>query len=124
MLEVRPSGPAALPGLSLDSCFATPLTDMVISVMDGKLRDLGRISFRTCFNLRGIRLVKIDWNLALRMFAFSTVAVWLMPFDFRQLISLLSDFCCFTNVYRRLFGRQNSEFLVFSSVTIDSMYWL
>ena len=35
----RPSGPAALPGLSSDNCFATPLTDIVISDMAGKLRD-------------------------------------------------------------------------------------
>ena len=47
MRELRPSGPAALPGLNLDSCFAAPLTDMVISGMVGKLRDLGRISSRS-----------------------------------------------------------------------------
>ena len=31
-----------------------------------------------------------------------------MPLDFKQLISLLSDFCCFMKVYRRLFGAFSS----------------
>ena len=58
------------------------------------------------------------------MFAFSTVAVKLMPLDLRQFISLLSDFFCLTNVYRRLLGRRDSVFPVFSSVTMVSIYWL
>ena len=33
MQEVRPSGPAALPGFNLDSCFSTSLTDTVISAL-------------------------------------------------------------------------------------------
>ena len=49
------------------------------------------------------------------MFAFSTVAVKLMPLDLRQFISLLSDFFCLTNVYRLLLGRRNSVFPVFHS---------
>ena len=57
------------------------------------------------------------------MFAFSTVAVKLMPLDLRQFISLLSGFFCLTNVYRRLLGRRNSVFPVFSSVTMVSN-WL
>ena len=58
------------------------------------------------------------------MFAFSTVAVKLMPLDLRQFISILSDFFCLTNVYRLLLGRRNSVFPVFSSVTMVSIYWL
>ena len=60
--EMRPSGPAALPGLSLDSCLATPFTEMVISGMVGKHRDFGRKSSRRCFNFSGMSLVKTDWN--------------------------------------------------------------
>ena len=34
--------PAALPGFNLESCFATPLTDMVMTGIVGKGRDMGR----------------------------------------------------------------------------------
>ena len=36
------SGPAAFPGLSFESCFATPLTVMIMSGIFGKLYFLGR----------------------------------------------------------------------------------
>ena len=62
MREVRPSGPAALPGFNLDSCFATPLTDMVISGIVGKGRDMGRINSMRWHSFKGIILVKTDWN--------------------------------------------------------------
>ena len=43
------------------------------------------------------------------MFALSIGLVWVMPLNFKLLISLLSDFCCLIKVNRRLFGRWNSE---------------
>ena len=83
MREVRPSGPTALPGFNLDSCFAMPLTDMVISGTVRKRKDMGKINSMRWHSFKGIILVKTYWNLVLRMLAFSTVAVWLMPFDLR-----------------------------------------
>ena len=62
MREVRPFGPAALPGFNLDSCFATPLTDMVISGIVGKGRDMGRINSMRWHSFNGIILVKTDWH--------------------------------------------------------------
>ena len=62
MREVRLSGPAALPGFSLDSCFATPFTDIVISGIARKLKDFGSESSIRCLSFRGISLVKTDWN--------------------------------------------------------------
>ena len=47
-----------------------------------------------------------------------------MPLDFKQLISLLSDFCCFMEVYRCLLGRLNSGVVSCWSVMINSMYLL
>ena len=79
-------------GFSSDNCIATPFTEMVISGMVGKHSDLGKMSSIRCFNFRGMSLVKTDWNWVLTMFAFSTVAVLLIPLDLRQLISLLSVF--------------------------------
>ena len=43
ILDVRLSGPAALPGLSFESCLDTPLTVTLISGMIGKVRFLGRM---------------------------------------------------------------------------------
>ena len=40
--EFMLSGPAAFPGLSFESCFATPLTVMIMSGIFGKLYFLGR----------------------------------------------------------------------------------
>ena len=45
-------------------------------------------------------------------------------FDFRQIISLLSDFCWLIKVNRRLSGRWNSDAVSCWSVMIDSMYML
>ena len=95
--EVRQSGPAALPGFNLESCFATPLTDMIMAGIVGKGRDMGRNSSMSWRSFKGISLVKTDLNRVLRTLGFSTVAVWVIPFDLREVISLLSEFCCFTN---------------------------
>ena len=92
---MRPHGPAAEPGFNLDSCFATPLIDMFISGIAGKGREMGRISSMRWRSFKGISLVKTDW---LRTLAFSTVTVCVMPFDLGEVISLLSDVCCFSNV--------------------------
>ena len=62
MREVRPSGPAALPGFNLESCFATPLTDMVMTGIVGKGRDMGRKSSMRWRSFKGISLVKTDLN--------------------------------------------------------------
>ena len=59
-LGVRPSGPAALPGFNLESCFATPLTDMVMKGIVGKGRDIGRKSSMRWRSFKGISLVKTD----------------------------------------------------------------
>ena len=69
MREVRPSGPAALPGCNLESCFATPLTDMVMEGIVGKGRDMGRKSSMRWRSFKGISLVKTDLNRVLRTLA-------------------------------------------------------
>ena len=59
MRDVRPSaGPATLPVFNLESCFATPLTDMVMTGIVGKVRDMGRTSPMRWRNFKGISLVK------------------------------------------------------------------
>ena len=45
------------------------------------------------------------------MFALSIGLVWVMPLNFKLLISLLSDFCCLIKVNRRLFGRWNYDLI-------------
>ena len=65
MREVRPSGPAALPGFNLESCFATPfspLTDMVMDGIVGKGREMGRKSSMRWSSFKGLSLVKTDLN--------------------------------------------------------------
>ena len=75
MREVGLSGPAALPGLSFESCFAAPLTVTRIFGITGKLSFLGRKSFTRWCNLCGTNLVNTDWNWLLRILAFSTGSV-------------------------------------------------
>ena len=59
---MRPSGPAALPGLNLESCLAKPLTDMVMAGSVGKGRDMGRKGSMRWRSFKGISLVKTDLN--------------------------------------------------------------
>ena len=104
ILEVRLSGPAALPGFSFESYFDTPFTVifMLGMVVDMSLR--GRISSARCFSFNGTIFVKKDWNWPFRMFALAEALAYVTPFDFKEVISLLYDFCCLISVQKRLLG--------------------
>ena len=56
--------------------------------------------------------MKTDWNWPLRISALSEAFVYLIPFDLKEVISLLSDFCCLLSVQKRLLSLAGS--LVFS----------
>ena len=62
--EVRLSGPAALPGLSFESCFDCPFTLKLMLDMVGEGSIQQGVSF-----LEGQVLFKTDWNLVFKIFA-------------------------------------------------------
>ena len=53
ILEVRLSGPAALPRFSFESCFDTPFTVISMLGIDGAMSLRGRISSAWCFGFMG-----------------------------------------------------------------------
>ena len=53
--------------------------------------------------------MKTDWNWPLRISALSEAFVYVIPFDLREVISLLSDFCCLMSVQKRLLGLAGSS---------------
>ena len=111
--EVKLSGPAAFPGFNLESCLDTPLIVILMSGIEGNLRLLGRISSARCLSFKGTSFVKTDWNCPLRILALSEAFVYTIPFDLREVISLLSDFCCLMSFQKRLLGLAgSSEFSV------------
>ena len=107
------SGPAAFPGFNLESCLDTPLIVILMSGIEGNLGLRGRISSTRCLSFKGTSFVKTDWNCPLRILASSEAFVYTIPFDLREVISLLSDFCCLMSVQKRLLGLAgSSEFSV------------
>ena len=93
------SGPAALPGLSFDSCFDT---QFIVIFMLGMVWDMsfrGRISSaRVFFSFIGTNFVMTDWNWPFKIFALSEAFVYVAPFDFKEVISLLSVFSCLISI--------------------------
>ena len=53
------------------------------------------------------------------MLAFSDALVYVIPLDFREVISLLSLFCCLMRVQKRLLGLPGSSEFGDWSVMID-----
>ena len=124
ILEVRLSGIAVLPGFSFESCFDTPFTVIFMLGMVGDMSLRGRISSARCFSFNGTGFVKTDWNWPFKIFALSEAFVYVTPFDFKEVISLLSDFCCFISVQKRLLGLAGCSAFSGWSVIIECMYWL
>ena len=62
--------------------------------MVGDMSLRGRISSARCFSFNGTSFGKADWNWPIKIFALSEAFVYVTPFDFKEVISLLSDFCC------------------------------
>ena len=58
----------------------------------------GRISSARCFSFNGTSFVQTGWNWPFKIFAVSEAFVYVTPFDFKEVISLLSEFCCFISV--------------------------
>ena len=42
-----------------------------------------------------------DWNWPFKIFALSEAFVYVAPFDFKEVISLLSIFCCLISIQKR-----------------------
>ena len=124
ILEVRLSIPAALPGFSFESCFDTPFTVIFMLGMVGDMSLRGRISSARCFSFNGTSFVKTDWNWPSKIFALSEAFVYVKPFDFKEVISLLSDLCRFISVQKRLLGLVGCSAFSGWSVIIECMYWL
>ena len=59
ILEVRLSGPAALPGFSFESCYDTPFTVVFILGTVGDMSLPERISSARCFSFNGTSFVKM-----------------------------------------------------------------
>ena len=72
--------------------------------MVGDMSLRGRISSARCFSFIGTSFVKTDWNWPFKIFALSEAFVYVTPFDFKEVISLLSDFRCLISVQKRLLG--------------------
>ena len=84
ILEVRLSGPAALPGFSFESCFDTPFTVIFMLGIVGDMSLRGRISSARCFSFNGTGFVKTDWNWPFKIFALSEAFVYVTPFDLSE----------------------------------------
>ena len=42
-----------------------------------------------------------DWNWPFKIFSLSEAFVYVAPFDFKEVISLLSVFCCLISIQKR-----------------------
>ena len=124
ILEVSLSGPAALLGFSLESCFDTPFTVIFMLGMVGDMSSRGSISSARCFSFNGTNFVKVDWNWPFKVFALSEAFVYVTPFNFKEVISLLSDFCRLISVQKRLLGLASCSTFSSWSIIIECMYWL
>ena len=82
--------------------------------MIGDIGLRGRISSERCFSFNGTRFVKTDWNWPFKLFALSEAFVYVTPFDFKEVISLLSDFCCLIISVQKRFGAWPVDFWLVS----------
>ena len=73
----------------MESCLDTPLMVILMSCIEGGLGLRGRISSARCLSFRRTSFVKTDWNWPLRISALPEAFVYVIPFDLREVISLL-----------------------------------